>query len=121
MKTAAGTAIVRRMVRIRVRIQAAVPGEEPTSQVTGIMSIAIGDADLLPVRFRATVNTYTHQVLDFAPRRPISGAGAEQVTAFYKAALQEVLDTAGARLLGTEPVESPEARVASRWVKQESR
>jgi len=95
MDRQAGTVLLRRMVQVRVRTLSRQETEEGEAY-TGIMSITFEDAEILPFKFEALASGT--QVLDFQPRKAVSGSGAEGLLGFYRAVFEEALQTGGDRL-----------------------
>lgn len=103
-KEAGGTAILRRMMRLRVRIMTSEQASDDHPglyKLRGKMNLDFGDSEIAPIFFRATVLFSDGQwgVTEFAPRRAVSGAGADSLKDFYEAALVEVLDDKGPQLV----------------------
>jgi len=100
-KKASGTAIVRRLAQIIVRIMSTKDLGSDAHEITGKMTVKFGETEILPLLFTAEVSNTegTWQVAEMTPRRAVSGAGAEILLGFYEAALVEVLQTRGEQLI----------------------
>lgn len=92
----AGTMLVRQMTRVKVRTFGAKDIGEGKTEVSGVMNIDFGDAEILPLRFKAEVSGST--VNSFKPIQPISGAGADKILAFYQNAFQQALQASPGKL-----------------------
>ena len=100
-KKASGTAIVRRLAQIIVRIMSTKDLGSDAHEITGKMTVKFGETEILPLLFTAEVSNTegTWQVAEMTPRRAVSGAGAEILLGFYEAALVGVLQTRGEQLI----------------------
>ncbi len=98
-KTAAGMGVLRQMVRIKAQVKAGKKSDLPDTPwasfaISGRMWLDMGDAEIAPFRYRATVDMHDNGFVTVQDFMPVSGAiagGAKSLTAFYEAALQEII------------------------------
>lgn len=101
----AGTMIVRQMTRVKVRTFGAKDLGDGQTEVTGVMNIDFGDAEILPLRFKAVVAGTT--VIDFRPVQAVSGGGAAKVMEFYRDAFQMAVQMNPGKLASDRQAKRP--------------
>lgn len=96
----AGTAMMRKMIRVKARVHAKEKGSVTAGMmyaVSGMLWLDIDGAEAEPFRFKADVYRSSplaggeHTVLNFAPLQGALSGGAKGLASFYEQALGELI------------------------------
>ena len=92
----AGTAVMRKMIRVKARVQSKPSTVQPDGHIlSGMLWMDIDGAEAEPFRFRAVAHLNelgNHVVDEFAPLQGALSGGAKGLASFYERALQELVN-----------------------------